>query len=217
MKDDSNEYAEKSGAIRQLAGMPAGELVDHLSETHNNLSNSAPNLAPHIYSTATNAVQFLNSKLPPGGNYLPQDSKVLPSQAVKSAWLDLHNVVSDPVSVLEHVNQGTFNSHHLEALTTVYPDLHKEMSARILEEVGKGEVIPYQKRISVSKFLGLPLDSTLTPQSMQAIISSAAPKQVPQAAQGAPKKASGVTLNQINKTSKIYPTNVQERQLSEKG
>src|ERR1700679_1497697 len=117
----ANDYGDKSTQIRQLAGMQPDQLVDHLTNAHPNISQVAPNIAPHVFSAATNAIQFLNSKLPSHGNELPQDKAPGPSQQQKNAWLDLHKTVSDPVSVLNHVKNGTLNSHHLEALQSVYP------------------------------------------------------------------------------------------------
>src|ERR1700679_1627435 len=122
-----NDYDSKATQIRQLANMPPDQLVDHLTNAHPNISTVAPNIAPHIFSTATNAIQFLNSKLPSHGNELPEDQSPGPSPAAKTAWLDLHKTVSDPTTVLDHVKNGTLNSHHVEAMQAVYPDLHQEM------------------------------------------------------------------------------------------
>jgi hypothetical protein len=215
--ENDQDYLEKSGNIRQLASMPADQLIDHMTSIHPNISHTAPNIAPHIFSSASNAVQFLNNKLPNQGNELPGDQDAKPSIAQRNAWLDLHEAVNNPISVLDHVNQGTLNSHHLEALQTVYPDLYQEMSQKILENLGesksKDQSLPYQKRLSISKFIGQPVDSTMTPESMLTILNSAGPNQGPNAqAQKSPKRASGTELKQINKVNDLYQTPEQTRQ-----
>jgi hypothetical protein len=218
----ANDYDSKATQIRQLAGMPSDQLVDHLTNAHPNISNTAPNVAPHVFSTATNAIQFLNSKLPSHGNELPQDRAPGPSQQQKNAWLDLHKTVSDPVSILDHVKNGTLNSHHMEALQTVYPDLHQEMLTKMTEHLGSMQAndkqLPYARRMAISKFVGQPLDSTMTPESFQAILSSAG-QNTAQAAQNksSPKKASGVQLNQLNKVNQLYETPLQQREIPGKG
>lgn len=210
----TNDYGEKSGNIRQLAAMSPDQFIDHLTTIHPHISTAAPNIAPHVFSAATNAVQFLNSKLPHAGNELPQDQIPEPSIAQKKAWLDLHGLVNNPTSVLDHVNNGTLNSHHMEAMRSVYPDLHQEMAQKISEELGarhlSGEQIPYQKRISISKFIGQPVDSTLTKPNLMAIINSAN-QNTAQSQAGAPKKASNVELKQINKVNSLYQTPSQAR------
>lgn len=218
MQDEG--YAEKAGQIRQLASMPTDQFAEHLSNLHNTLDSVAPNIAPHVFAAASNAVHFLNSKLPNGGNELPQDQVPEPSQAQKTAWMDLHNTVNSPLSVLDHVNNGTLNSHHLEAMQSVYPDIHKEIIQKTMEHLGnlknKGVQLPYAQRQSISKFIGQPLDSTMTQQSMQTIIQSASQNTGPaaqanQMAKGS-KKASGPELTQIDKVTKLYQTPSQARQ-----
>lgn len=213
-----NDYDTKATQIRQLASMPADQLNDHLATSHPNIAEAAPNIAPHVFSAATNAIQFLNSKLPSHGNELPQDRSPGPSQASKTAWLDLHKTVSDPTSVLDHVKNGTLNSHHLEAMQSVYPDLHQEMVSKIGEHLtaAQGKKLSYPKRMAISKFIGQPLDSTMTPQSFQAILASNGPSAA-SAAQKEPKKASGVQLNQLNKVNQLYETPLQQRETPGKG
>jgi hypothetical protein len=211
----ANDYDQKSSQIRQLAVLNPDQLVDHLTNAHPNISNVAPNVAPHVFSTATNAIQFLNGKLPSHGNELPQDRAPGPSSVQKRAWLDLHEAVSDPVSILSHVKNGTLNSHHLEALQSVYPDLHQEMISKITDHLGslqsKDKQLPYGKRMAISKFIGQPLDSTMTPQNMQAVLASAGQQQAQ--SQAGPKKASGKELDQINKVNEIYQTPLQQREI----
>ncbi len=216
MKDD---YEDKSNVIRQLASMPTDKFIDHLTKTHPNVDTIAPNIAPHIFTAATNAVQFLNGKLPGAGNELIQDKSLPTSTAHKNAWLDLHDVVNDPVSVLNKVNDGTLNRHHVEALQSVYPDIHQEMINQIQEHLGQmkmsGQTLPYAKRIAIGKFIGQPLDSTMTNQNMQNIIRAASVNTGPEA-QAAQKhsnsKATSAQLNQINKVTALYQTPSQARE-----
>lgn len=218
MSEDN--YANKANEIRNLAAMPADQLSDHLAETHKGLDEIAPNLAPHVHATGVRAIQFLNSKLPHAGNELIQDQHLPPSPAEKHAWLQLHQAVDDPVSVLDHVEKGTLTRHHVEALQSVYPELHQEMIGKMQEHLGtlksKGQTLPSAKRNAISKFIGQPLDSTQTWQNMQAIIQSAGANTGPaaQASGKGPNKASGPELTQINKVNSLDQTASQARQAS---
>jgi hypothetical protein len=213
---EDSDFQQKSAQIRQLASVPPEKLAEHLGATHQTLQNVAPNIAPHVHSTAFNAINFLNSRLPGAGNELIQDPHQEPSKAEKSQWLDLHSVVNNPLSVLDHVQNGTLNHHHVEALNTVYPDLHAEMVSKIGEQLGKlksiGKELPYQKRLQVGMLMGSPLDSTMTPQSMQAAMMANRGANI-QTQGKQPKKASGVELDQFNKVNEMAATPLQKRQI----
>jgi len=213
----NQEYEEKSGQIRQLAALPAEDLSAHLSQMHPGVSSIAPNIAPHVQGTAGRAIQFLNSKLPSAGNELLQDSPVKPSSAQKRAWLDLHKVVSDPLIILDHVNQGTINRHHVEALTTIYPNLHQELVGKINEELGalraKGQSLPYYKRLGLFKITGQPIDSTMTQPNMAAIINANRPSQAQGQVGNSIKKPSSTELSQINKVNQQSLTHSQAREI----
>lgn len=207
---EDGEFEEKSGLIQKLGNLPPDQLATHLANTHPVIQAVAPNMAPHVHSAAINAIQFLNGKLPRGGNELIQDAPTQPSLAQQSQWLNLHSVVNNPLSVLDHVENGTLNQHHIEALQSVYPDLHAEMATKIGEQLGKlkmkGQELPYHKRLQIGMLMGAPLDSTMTPQSMQAIINSQGPQQAQRQAKEQakkPKPATGVELDQINKVNEM--------------
>lgn len=213
---EDGEYEAKSQPVLRLASMPPDQMASKLAESHPMLQHVAPNMAPHIHSTAMRAIQFLGSRMPGTGNELIQDEKEAPSQAEKEKWLELHHVINDPASVLEHVKNNTLTGHHVEALQTVYPDLHQEMVAKIAEHLGnlkqKGQEVPYQKRLSLSLLTGQPLDSTMTPESMQAaLMANRGATTETQGTNGKPKRASGPELNQLNKVNGMAQTPLQRR------
>ena len=214
-----DDYKENASHIRQLGMMPTDDLLSHLSKQHENLEAVAPNISPHIHATALRAVQFLNSKLPQHQEF-GLDQGVQPSKAEQNRWMELHDTVNNPLSVLEKVGNGTVGPHHIQALQAVYPDLHQEMIQRANDEMGKlklaGKTIPYSKRVSLGILTGQPLDSTMTPQSMQAIMMSAAGNTTSQQGQPKQKKASGSELSQINKVTQMGLTPLQAREEDKK-
>jgi hypothetical protein len=214
---EKDDYEDKSQNIRNLAALPPNELAEYLSELHPNIGTVAPNITPHIFATAANSIAYLNSKLPNAGNELPQDKFMPPSKAQKNAWFDIYETVNNPLSVLKHVKNNTLNRHHVEALQAVYPDLHKEMTSKIAQELGeakmKGKLIPYQRRLSISRLTGIPVDSTMTVPNMQAIIKSASVNTGPEATSPARRGNTGTAISQINKVNDIYPTELQSREL----
>jgi len=67
--------------------------------------------------------------------------------------------------------------------------------------------------MGLSMLLGQPLDSSMTPQGMQAIINSAGPMQQQAGQEKQPKKASGVELDQLNKVDSLSELPSEARQI----
>lgn len=210
-----DEYKTESDQIEKIGSESPDQVLSNFDQ--GGVNNFAPNLAPHLASAATSAVSFLKSKLPNKGNGLFEDNSE-PSRADKSKFLAYHRAVTDPVSVIDDMKQGRLSSIQLESLKTVYPDLHEEMKGKIISHLADmqagGKKLDYSQRNVLSMFLGQPLDSTMTPQSAQAIIASAGMQQAQRQAQPGPKKASGTELKQINKVDALYPTSLQARAIS---
>jgi hypothetical protein len=216
-----DDYESKSDQIRDLSSLPDDDLIDHLSNAHGSLAAAAPGLLPHIQNTAFRAIKFLGSKLPPPGTPLLEDQDPITSPFQKKSFLDYHKIVNDPVSVLDHVKDGTLNSRHLEALSSVYPDLHdemkKQMTEGLIDSKAKDKMIPYGLRKSISAFMGQPLDSTLTPASAQTILhANAGAIAQTQQKQGRPEKQSSATLKQINQVTELTATDSQRREMDKR-
>lgn len=210
----TDDYQSKTDEIRNLATMPQDQLVNHLSSLHNTLGDSVPNIAPQIHTTAANAIAYLNQKIPVVGNDMIQDKEMKPSKSQQKSWLDLHSVVNDPASILEKANKGTLTSEDVDAVKSVYPDLHQEITQKIIEKLGdyksKDKSLPYGKRIALAKIVGAPLDSAMSFQSMQAIINSSqndVEASAPQ--QEKSSKPSQAVLGQINKVNQQVQTQTQ--------
>ena len=216
----SDEYNKKSNQIRQLAAMPQEQLTDHLSQLHDTINSVAPNIMPHIHATAINAIQFLNSKLPTTGNQMVQDRVVPLSEVQKRQWLNLHSIVDDPIKILDHVNNGTLNNQHLELMHSIFPDIHREMADKLRLELGslhmKNKQLPYAKRQSIAKFISEPIDSTMTQQAAQAIISSYTATTAKQQQMNKQHKASSTELTQIDKVNKMALTSTQANELNDR-
>ena len=183
-----------------------------------NIGDSLPVHAETIGSKAVNAVNYLNGLKPqrfkngPLSNLSPPDPL---AEAKYNRHLDLAN---NPSLILQHAKDGTLGHQDLTTLNTLYPALAQSMRtkayAAIVDAKEKGQQIPYKQRMGLSSLIGEPLDYTITPQAMVAIIQANGGAQTQQQ-QKEPKKASGVELKQINKTNELAETPTQTR-LSDK-
>lgn len=203
--------------VEDLAANP-----DKILDVGGNLSNSLPDHSGMLAAKTANAVQYLHSLKPLGTQAGPFDKIQPPSKMEQNHYDRQLKIAQHPLSILEHVKNGTVSPADLTTLKTLYPNLNKTIMDKTFEKVAaareRGEVLPYKQKIGLSQLIG-PLDYTQTPAAMQAIIKSAAGNtQVQSQGQqkGSGSKATSVELKQINKVNELYETPLQKLQTDNK-
>lgn len=183
--------------IKNLADNPAG-IMDHLVHHVGDLNQSLPNVTQGIHNTSIAALSYLNSKMPRAANSFPLAVNYRPSDAEKSKFMRYYNAVNNPIGVLDQVKHGTLTNEALDALQHVHPQLLQQMQQQVVGEVKKLDhaKISYAVKMSVAKFLGTPLDSSMTPQVIQSNQASLnAPQQGDSSAAPTGRKGSMKALN----------------------
>lgn len=134
------------------------------------LYDAAPNISDALNTTFANTVTFLNSKLPAPVAEYPLSSKWEASRADQARFKTYYDIVNNPIGALEHVKNGSLQNEHLEALSAVYPSLFKQMQDKVVEYMNTdaAKKLPYHRKISLSKFLGIPLDGNVQPANVLA-------------------------------------------------
>lgn len=126
-------------------------------------------------------------------------------------------MVEQPLTVLNKVKDGTVNSQDMKTLNAVYPNLYTKLkdklSQALVERADKDKLIPYKTKLGMSLFMGQPLDSTMTPQAIQAV--QTAGMNVPSQPQGGPPpgKQHG-QMAKLDKLAGMYGTPLTARQQS---
>lgn len=169
----------------------------------NELSHYLPQHSIAMGSTAASAVTYLNSLRPNRDKSSLLDSAKVPSNAEKAAFTNAVTIAQQPMVVLNKIKNGTVTPADVKALQSIYPDLYKSMSNKLMTamvtHLSKDKPVPYKTRLGLSMFTGMPLDSTMTASSIQAAQPQSA--QNPQQNQQAPKTAHSTSkLGEINKT-----------------
>lgn len=161
----TNDYDKKSYKINELAGNPQ-LLMKKLSEHTEDLYDVAPNVSTAVHQNLLNATQFLASKIPKSpSQMLLSSGEWKPSEAQKQTFMTYYRAVNNPLSVLKDVKSGILTSESMEALTATQPQLLNEMRKEVLTHLDpkKARHLPYGVKISLSKFMGQPLDDGLLP------------------------------------------------------
>jgi hypothetical protein len=183
----------------------------------------APDHAVQIGAKAANAIQYLDQLAPKPIQGAPLDEPIPPSKMEEDAYNRQLAIANDPLSVLGHVHKGTVHKQDLTTINSLYPHLSNTLLTsvgnKLIDHKAKGGHLTYQQKQGLSTFLGQDLDSSLTPQSMQAIIKSQGPQQVANQTKG-PKvnkaKATAAELKAVEKVDALYATPEEARLIDKK-
>lgn len=190
-----------------------------LLDVGGSLSHYLPNQAIQISTTAATATNYLKSIKPMPIQSAPLDKSAPVSRAAEAGYNRQLAIAQDPLLTLSHLKKGTLIPADLATVSNLYPGLMNQMKQKatesLVDRMAKDEPIPYAQKQSLSLFLGQPLDSTMTLDSLQAIMKANLGAQSDQQ-KGGPKKASGVELKQIDKADKLLQTPAQARQIDKK-
>ena len=168
-----------------------------------NLGTYMPGHAQAVSQTAMNAVNYLNSQRPINPKANPLDSDIPVSETQMAPYRRTLTIAEQPLTAIQHVRDGTLLPQDVNTLKTLYPAYYDKMSQKLMgamtDHVSGENTVPYRTRQSVSLFLGQPMDSTMTPRSIQAIQAMYAQnKTSPQPqSQGKPKKGAPSKLGKI--------------------
>lgn len=152
-------------------GNPA-QFMEHVSQFTAPISNGgAPNIGASFNNKMTNAFNYLYKSMPkppkPRSPFAPK-YKFRPSDRDVHAFEQKLRVLQDPWIVFNELKNGTLTENHMEALKTVYPQIHQLMVSRVQQEVMNGvDPIPYSQRIKLSLLMDAPMDDSVTPQAVQ--------------------------------------------------
>ncbi len=188
-------------------------------ELGSGIGNTSPSHVIDLAGAVGAAGKYLESIKPSQTATGPLNSPVPPSQQQQASYNRQVHLVEQPLSIIEHVKNGSLLPQDLQTLSTVYPKLYAKLQGSIMEHIidvkTDNKTVPYHSRISLSQFLGQPMDTTMTQGAMLAAIQANTPK-VPQEPPGKAKKPSKPSLAQQEKLNGMFETETQQLQNKEK-
>lgn len=141
-----------------------------LLDTGGKTAHYLPEQGAALSTVAANATNYLNSVRPGIKQNGPLDTPQEPTEAQKTQYNRTLDIAQQPLMVLNHIKEGTILPQDIEAIKTLYPELYSRLSNKITSDMiahtAKNEAVPYKLRMGLSLFLGQPLDSTMSPQSI---------------------------------------------------
>lgn len=136
----------------------------------------------------------------------------------KRAFDSAVTIALQPLSIMEKVKSGRVTKEDMSHFIGMFPELHQylgtKVNERLIDSVLKDEKPNYETRQGLSLFLGSPLDSTMTPASIQAAQNVFAQQKARQPAPAKPKKATSASGEKLAQSYLTQEQAAQKRQTS---
>ena len=190
-----------------------GKIEDHIKSMGSGaMERVLPEHNMMIQAAKTRINNYLNSlrpvKMPSAFPFDKSADNLQKEKTYKKAV----SIANHPLQILDQVRKGSLTGEAVSHFKALYPEgynyLSKMMTEKIIESQLKDKRPSYSTRQSMSLFLGTPLDSTFTPQSIQAAQATfAKSSQSQQTEQQKPKQKTN--KQSLNKMPNQYKTTEQ--------
>lgn len=175
-----------------------------------NLSYYAPDHAAAMQQLSKNAIQYLNNLKPQDES--PQsaifDTKHPPTEAQMAPYRRALGIAENPLSITQYMKDGSMQAQDVHTLQATNPAVYNQMKSEIYQEVANASinhtVVPYRLKQAASIFLGMPLDSTMTPANIQA--AQPIPQSSPPQSNTKPNGQTKHGTSSLGKNNKSYMT-----------
>jgi hypothetical protein len=227
LADKATKAVFSGSRVLESSEMPSKDDVKHLDETLKHLEENPgallgkpdhlghylPDHSTAVAALATNAQTYLNSLRPRADKQAPLDSDPEISKAQSQPFQRALMIAQQPLLVLQHLKNGTLVPQDVQTIERLYPALYKSLAGKLtdamIEHTAQGKAVNYHTRQALSLFAGHALDSTLTPQAIQASQATHQPKQAPQPPLGQTKR----TTAKLGAIAQETATPDQQRQM----
>lgn len=169
---------EKSRELQKLYGLRSAELTQAISSPQalrqvmedrlQDLRRVNPGLSSQIVDLGERRIQFLSSKLPsrraalPGG---PNIDKYPPADSLIAKFSRYVRASDDITTVLSDLENGTLTREAVETMKELTPNLYAAVQQSLVERMSElREELPYQKRLQLSIFFQVPVESSMRPE-----------------------------------------------------
>lgn len=181
------------------------DMLDKQDES--DLGHYLPDHQTATTTASLTAVQYLQNLKPQPQKIGPLDKEIPPSPEQEARYQRALEIAQQPAIVLQHVKNGTLQTTDMTDLKSMFPSIYSSMADKLTNELAGHDPekapIPYKTRMSLSLFLGQPLDNSMQPMSI--IAAQPKPKAPPPPMQGGAKGGKGAP-SKLGKSNSSYNT-----------
>ncbi len=173
--DLATSYKARSEELRaQTAYGPTGAPVMRhearmaMASRLDPIRTMQPILADRLETLAARRVEFLASKLPRRpdfGQLQAGPDRWQPSDMEMRGFARYAAAVEDPHAIVDRLADGSVTPEDAEAMKTVYPEMFADVKRQIIEGLPElRESLPFERRLALSIFSGVPVDPSMDPR-----------------------------------------------------
>jgi len=143
---------------------------ESLLDRNTAMAHYLPDHAMKTTMAAATAISYLKTLKPNEAPLGPLDKPQKPNAVAEARYNAAIEIAHDPTIVLKKIQTGTLTVNDIKDLNGLYPGLHDAFQAELMqhmsEKLAAEKRIPYKTKMSMSLFLGQPLDASMQPQSI---------------------------------------------------
>lgn len=215
MKDQMYQDNEPSQGFSDgglVKDKPASGNIPSLLKDNDCMAQNFPEQHALMQAAKGRVTGYLSSLRPQQNQQkLPFDEEPDNREANKE-YESAIRVALKPLTVLDHIQDGTIDANQIKHLTSMYPEVTSHIQNKITEGIVKAQVKgnkpSYKVRQGLSMLMGIPLSGEMTPANIQAAQGVYMPQQPQPSAGGLSKKGS----SGLAKASNAYLTSGQARE-----
>lgn len=159
-KNEQESFNNFSYQLSKAVSDPTNQKAQQIAQF---LSKGAPNIGAQYVMQNQKMLNYLYQQMPKnpymGMPFVAQNWK--PTKSQMKAYRDKLGIILDPYSVMHHVDKGTINRDHMDALKTIYPANYNSLVGKIKEYGFSNPKMPYQQKLKLSMLIGENLDPSL--------------------------------------------------------
>lgn len=141
------------------------------------------------------------------------------NKAQKKSYEKALDIANNPLSILNHVKDGSLTPEHIQHFNAMYPELTGHLQSKITERITEQQLDkkkpPYAVRQGLSLLLGTPLSSEVKPQNIMAAQSVFAQQNMAKQMQQQEEQKPNKKTSTLSKVSSQYMTGNQARIMEE--
>lgn len=170
---ETSEEAYKDD-MDTIAGLSPEVMQQRIAASLGDITQTAPDTAAALAMKATQAIGYL-TKVAPRPPVTAQISPLLvkgwtPSKPQLASWERTKAAVTDPMAVVDGFAHGVITKEGAEAMRECYPEIYQQMQTEVAKKAGaQRAAVPYQKRVMLSLFFGVPLEPMMEPAMLASV------------------------------------------------
>lgn len=212
--DNQEAFTNIRDKVKELQANPE-QFTSNIAKSLYSVSRAAPQTAAYMNDHAARALTFIEKKLPKdltemlGPKFMQEE--FMPSTMEIAEFERYMQVIDNPLSVLEELEDGTLTQEHVEALKEVYPNLYARIRAGVMDEIRNEQKMAYDKKVQLGLLLDIETDQSMIPENLLALQANFSAN--PQTQGGAVNPtASGVQKLNMAEREKTNTQEVMERE-----